>query len=119
MSTIKESNLSASDYISALNQFDESTYEAIIKRINGIRQERKSESTRKIAELEAQLKALKAASPKAKTYGRIVNPNNPKEVYQTGSYPEWLKELAKSEGVDTYDTKAMSGWVKTKKSQSQ
>ncbi len=117
MTAINESTLTASDFISTLNKFDESTYEAIINHINAIRGERKSESARKIADLEAQLKVLKASSPKAKTYGRIVNPNNSKEVYETGQYKPWLKELAKSEEIDIYNTKAMAEWVKMKKSQ--
>lgn len=117
MSAINQTALSATDYIAALSSFDESTYEAIIKRINGIREERKSENTRQIAELEAQLKALKAKSPSIKSYGRLVNPNNPNEVYQTGGYPVWLKDEAKKEGVDVYDDKAMAKWVKMKKAQ--
>lgn len=115
MSATNQTALSASDFIAALSSFDESTFEAIIKRINIIREELKTESTRKILELEAQLKALKAKSPKSKIYGRIVNPNNQHEVYQTGIYPEWLKEMAKKEEVDTFDAKAMANWVKMKK----
>lgn len=117
MSATNQTSLSATDYITALSTFDESDYEAIIKRINGIREERKSETTRQIAELEAQLKELKAKSPSIKTYGRIVNPNNPNEVYTTGGYPVWLKDEAKKEGVDVYDDKAMAKWVKMKKAQ--
>lgn len=117
MNTINETALTASSVIAALNQFDESTYAAIIKHIKGIRAERKTETARQISELEAKLKALKKSSPQGKTYGSLGNPNNPNEVYTTGQYKPWLIDWAKTEGVDTYDTKAMAEWVKMKKSQ--
>lgn len=120
MSEITETTkttLSTSDYIAALDQFDESIYDEIIKRINTNRSVRKSETARQIAELKKQLNELKAKSPDTKTYGQIANPDNPNEVYRTGGYPDWLKKLAKLNGEDIYNSKAMASWVKMKKSQ--
>lgn len=116
MSEITETTMSASDVFAAIDQFDDAIYDEIIKRINFNRSERKSENARQIADLEKQINALKAKSPNnTRTYGQIVNPNNPSEIYRTGGYTDWLKNMAKAEGVDIYDTKKMKEWIQEKK----
>lgn len=123
--------MSASDYIAALSSFDAATYDEIIKTINCNRERINSENARQIADLEkeisdlknniaereAALRKLKAQSPNTRTYGEIVNPDNSSEIYRTGGYTDWLKNMAKTEGVDIYNTKAMKDWVKMKKAQ--
>lgn len=129
MSEITETTMSTSDVFAAIDQFDAATYDEIIKRINFNREKINSENARQIADLEkeisdlknniaereATLRKLKAQSPNTRTYGEIVNPNNSSEIYRTGGYPDWLKNMAKSEGVDIYNTKAMKDWVQMKK----
>lgn len=51
-------------------------------------------------------------------YTEFVNPNNSNEVYRTGIYSNWMKELAKSEGIDPHNKNAMAKWVKGKKASS-
>lgn len=112
MSNVTETTLTTSSFIAALNQFDELTYQEIINRINTIRETRKSETNRQIANLEAQLKQLKASNPGKKAFKEFVNPNNPNEVYRTGEYKTWMRDLAKQQGIDPFDMKAMKKWVK-------
>lgn len=123
--------MSASDYIAALSSFDPTTYAEIIKTINSNLEKINSENARmiealekeisefekEIAERRLRINALKAKSPNTRTYGQIVNPDNPTEIYKTGGYTDWIKNMAKTEGVDIYNTKAMKDWVKMKKAQ--
>lgn len=113
--------------ISTLSNFDDSTYDAIIRNITEKRAEqaeRNAEELReynalkeKFKEVEKKLKAtglLNADSDNSRKYNQIANPNNPAEVYRTGKYPDWLKEMAQSEGVDISNKSAMAAWVKGK-----
>ena len=62
-------------------------------------------------ELEVQLKQLKTKSGE-RVYKEFVNPSNPNEVYRTGAYKPWMKEMAKKDGIDIFNDKAMKKWIK-------
>jgi hypothetical protein len=105
---------------------------------NAKKEQQKKELERKVKELEDKVKAEKEKQEQSKKHQKeletelnkvrsqisvkefreFVNPNNPNEVYRTGKYDLWLKELAKAEGIDPHDKNPMAKWVKEKKASS-
>lgn len=78
--------------------------------------ELQEQSKKRQKELETEIEKVKGGIS-GKTYGVFVNPSNPSEVYKTGEYTTWMKELAKSDGINIHDKTEMREWVKSKKSQ--
>lgn len=73
--------------------------------------EKQEQSKKRQTELETELAKVRSQMP-GKKFTKFVNPNNPNEVYTTGQYKPWMKELAKEQGVNIHDKKAMANWVK-------
>ncbi len=73
--------------------------------------EHRAQSKKHQKELEIRINKLKEQIS-SKSYTAFVNPNNPNEVYRTGQYKPWMKELAKQEGIDVHDEAAMKQWVR-------
>ena len=113
MSTMTAVNtLTAESMMSALVQYDDMTLTKIEEHIKSIRTTSKEKAEQEIRELEQRLTALKAKS-NIRKFKQFVNPNNEREVYMTGQYPDWLIDLAKSKGINTNDRKkAMKKFVR-------
>ena len=111
MNAVSMDDVSVESVLSALLHLDDDDLTQIENRIKEIRAEGQSRDHQKIKELEAQIRALKAKS-RLRVMTKLVNPNNPKEVYTTGQYKPWVTKLAKSKGVDPDDKKAMKQFIK-------
>ena len=95
MNAVSKDVVSAESVLSVLPHLDDDDLTQIENRIKAIRTEIQSKTEQQIRELEAQLKALKAKG-KVRVLSKVVNPDNPNEVYTTGQYKPWVKKLAKS-----------------------
>ena len=72
--------------------------------------EKQEQSKVRQREIEAEINRLNGQISSRK-YLQFVNPKNPNEIYTTGQYKPWMKELAAENGINIHDKTAMKKWV--------